>query len=281
MERHRLISVRRRASLPQYPLAHRSALNAPQGPLLRWHAVITPASEGTRRATTTAAVVTAWIQRKPPLFTMSLNFAPYSSPPSSPRASTSRLPPSSSSTSRPKAKAPWFGGGSYSYQSGSRPADASSAGAGATGFGSSGDGYGYESAPSGDVLWDAEAGAAPQAARSSSGAGPSAGHDAYETTYGWRVDIEAGAAYVLGPVLGIILLMLEHKNDYVCVYGHTLTCCLRRLNAHCKIQALPRVAVPPPRLLPGDPTYPLPVVEVLLVDHLPRRHCDIWAIDVS
>lgn len=146
---------------------------------------------------------------------MSLNFAPYSSPPSSPRASTSRLPPSSSSTSRPKAKAPWFGGGSYSYHSGSRPAEASSAGAGATGFGSSGDGYGYESAPSGDVLWDAEAGGAPQTAGPSSGAGPSAGHDAYETTYGWRVDIEAGVAYVLGPVLGIVLLMLEHKNDYV------------------------------------------------------------------
>ena len=211
---------------------------------------------------------------------MSLNFAPYSSPPSSPRASTSRLPPSSSSTSRPKTKAPWFGGGSYSYHSGSRPEEASSAGAGATGFGSSGDGYGYESAPSGDVLWDAEAGGAPQAAGSSSGAGPSAGHDAYETTYGWRVDIEAGAAYVLGPVLGIILLMLEHKNDYVCVYTHAR---LPRTmpDAHGNPQPLPRVAVPPPRLRTGGPTYPLPVVEVLLLDHLPRRRCDIRANDVS
>lgn len=42
-----------------------------------------------------------------------------------------------------------------------------------------------------------------------------AGHDQYETTFGWRVDVEAAAAYILGPFLAILLLILEVKNDYV------------------------------------------------------------------
>ncbi|KAG2202013.1 hypothetical protein INT46_008413 [Mucor plumbeus] len=37
----------------------------------------------------------------------------------------------------------------------------------------------------------------------------------YETTLPIRVDIEASLAYVLGPVTGLLLLILEKQNDYV------------------------------------------------------------------
>lgn len=45
--------------------------------------------------------------------------------------------------------------------------------------------------------------------------GGSSGHDAYETAFGWRVDMEAAAAYIAGPILAILLLIMETKNDYV------------------------------------------------------------------
>jgi hypothetical protein len=65
----------------------------------------------------------------------------------------------------------------------------------------------------GDVLWDAENGYAGSGAPMIASGG--AGHDAYETTLGGRVDLEAAAAYITGPVLAILLLILETKNDYV------------------------------------------------------------------
>ncbi|KAI8989989.1 hypothetical protein BDB01DRAFT_779625 [Pilobolus umbonatus] len=37
----------------------------------------------------------------------------------------------------------------------------------------------------------------------------------YETTLPIRVDIEASLAYILGPVSGLIFLILERQNDYV------------------------------------------------------------------
>ncbi|KAI8330402.1 hypothetical protein EDC96DRAFT_47788 [Choanephora cucurbitarum] len=37
----------------------------------------------------------------------------------------------------------------------------------------------------------------------------------YETSLPIRVDIEAALAYVLGPVTGLLLLILERQNDYV------------------------------------------------------------------
>jgi len=46
-------------------------------------------------------------------------------------------------------------------------------------------------------------------------AGIGGGHDQYETVFGWRVDVEAAAGYALGPLLAIVLLILETKNDYV------------------------------------------------------------------
>lgn len=139
---------------------------------------------------------------------MSLNFAPYSSPPSSPRASTSRLPvPSSTSSKAQRPRSPWFGVGSY--QSGARPSDLSNPNA----ISSSTAQHTY---PSGDVLWDAENGNAPIAGPSGSTGGSSGvGPDSYETTFGWRVDLEAAAAYAAGPLLAILLLILETKNDYV------------------------------------------------------------------
>ncbi|KAL9544787.1 hypothetical protein PS6_008582 [Mucor atramentarius] len=37
----------------------------------------------------------------------------------------------------------------------------------------------------------------------------------YETSLPIRVDVEASLAYVLGPVTGLLLLILERQNDYV------------------------------------------------------------------
>ncbi|KAI7898498.1 uncharacterized protein BX663DRAFT_524980 [Cokeromyces recurvatus] len=37
----------------------------------------------------------------------------------------------------------------------------------------------------------------------------------YETSLPIRVDIEAALAYVLGPITGLLLLILERQNDYV------------------------------------------------------------------
>ncbi|KAI7865849.1 hypothetical protein BDF14DRAFT_1820240, partial [Spinellus fusiger] len=37
----------------------------------------------------------------------------------------------------------------------------------------------------------------------------------YETSLPIRVDIEAALAYVLGPITGLLLLVLETQNDYV------------------------------------------------------------------
>ena len=147
----------------------------------------------------------------------SLNFAPYSSPPSSPRGSKARLagpstlPTSTSSTSgTTRPKSPWFSAGSY--QSGARPADL--AGASGNGIGSSSYHSGNAARSGNDVLYDAENGNAGFATTSGS-----ASADLFATSYGWRVDLEAAAAYVLGPVLAILLLVIEVKNDYVYVLG--------------------------------------------------------------
>lgn len=155
-----------------------------------------------------------------------LNFAPYSSPPSSPSRST--LPRggttgngNAGSSSRPKT--PWFTSGSY--QSGAKTSDLNSANhisssssayhsaeAGPSSYASQG---GQTAISSNDVLWDAENGyAGPSASISGAGGGYS-NHDAYETAFGWRVDIEAAAAYLAGPILAILLLVVETKNDYV------------------------------------------------------------------
>ncbi|KAI8148865.1 hypothetical protein BJV82DRAFT_483514, partial [Fennellomyces sp. T-0311] len=37
----------------------------------------------------------------------------------------------------------------------------------------------------------------------------------YETRLPIRVDVEAALAYALGPITGILLIILETKNDYV------------------------------------------------------------------
>lgn len=151
-----------------------------------------------------------------------LNFAPYSSPPSSPTRST--LPkggPGTNSTSA-RPKTPWFSTGSY--QSGARASDLNSANhisssssayhsaeAGPSSYAS----QGQTAISSDDVLWDAENGYAGPSASITGAGGNYSGHDAYETAYGWRVDIEAAATYIAGPILAIILLIVETKNDFV------------------------------------------------------------------
>lgn len=151
-----------------------------------------------------------------------LNFAPYSSPPSSPttRSSVPRGGRSTGNSARPKT--PWFSSGSY--QSGAKTSDLNSANhvasssstyhsaeAGPSSYAS----QGQTALSSDDVLWDAENGYAGPSTSLTGAGGNYSGHDAYDTTYGWRVDIEAAATYIAGPILAIILLILETKNDYV------------------------------------------------------------------
>lgn len=173
--------------------------------------------------------------------TNALNFAPYSSPPSSPRStlnshrgnSTANGSTSTSKAARPKT--PWFSAGSY--QSGAKTTDLSTAnhissassqyhsatpqatsyyenGSSEAGPSSLNHQHGQDSI-SGDVLWDAESGYAGPSAHTTGAT--SSNHDAYETVFGWRVDVEAAAAYIAGPLLAIILLIIETRNDYVWV----------------------------------------------------------------
>lgn len=65
------------------------------------------------------------------------------------------------------------------------------------------------------MLWDVENGGEVGSGRGGAYQNESNTHDAYDTTYGWRIDIEAAAAYIAGPILAIVLLILETKNDYV------------------------------------------------------------------
>lgn len=150
-----------------------------------------------------------------------LNFAPYSSPPSSPsRATLPKGGTGNGASARPKT--PWFSTGSY--QSGARASDLNSANhvsssssayhsaeAGPSSYAS----QGQTAISSDDVLWDAENGYAGPTASITGAGGSHSGHDSYETTYGWRVDREAAAAYIMGPILAILLLVVETKNDYV------------------------------------------------------------------
>jgi len=115
-----------------------------------------------------------------------MNFAPFSSPPSSPPASQTLLP----RTSKPKTN--WFSPSTYtsnSYQSGAPVASLDETHA-------SSEGYSTQN------YHDAEGGTL-------------SGPEAYETRFGWRCDMEAAAAYVLGPVLAILLLIVETNNNYV------------------------------------------------------------------
>ncbi|KAF9505022.1 hypothetical protein BS47DRAFT_596564 [Hydnum rufescens UP504] len=41
----------------------------------------------------------------------------------------------------------------------------------------------------------------------------------WETRFGFRVDVEAAVAYLLGPVSALLLLILETKNDFIRFHG--------------------------------------------------------------
>ncbi|PVG03366.1 hypothetical protein CPB86DRAFT_695809 [Serendipita vermifera] len=111
------------------------------------------------------------------------NIAPYAPPPDQPSDTNA------SSNGHPRAS--WFQRpiaavqGYSSYQSGGIPTFGGEQ-PGITGFGGGG-GIDEEQGPSN--LW--------------------------ETRFGWRVDVEAAFAYLLGPVSALLLLILETNNDYV------------------------------------------------------------------
>ncbi|CAH7686500.1 hypothetical protein BY996DRAFT_4578223 [Phakopsora pachyrhizi] len=43
--------------------------------------------------------------------------------------------------------------------------------------------------------------------------------ESYETRFGWRVDLLSGLSYCT-PIVGIIILIFETKNDYVRIHGY-------------------------------------------------------------
>ncbi|KAF8321284.1 hypothetical protein DL93DRAFT_2130780 [Clavulina sp. PMI_390] len=50
--------------------------------------------------------------------------------------------------------------------------------------------------------------------------GPEGAVNEWETRFGWRVDIEAAVAYLLGPISALLVLVLETKNDYIRFHGY-------------------------------------------------------------
>ncbi|WVO23048.1 uncharacterized protein IAS62_004393 [Cryptococcus decagattii] len=127
-----------------------------------------------------------------------MNFSPYQPPPDVP----STDPPEVSSTkskSKPKSKRPWFTRdpstyNTSSYQSGGTVSDPTA----------------VAEAYSNDPESVAFLGSA-----SGRGALENERANAWESRFGWRVDVMAGAAYLGGPVTALLLLILETRNDYV------------------------------------------------------------------
>ncbi|XAO25680.1 hypothetical protein I312_104508 [Cryptococcus bacillisporus CA1280] len=125
-----------------------------------------------------------------------MNFSPYQPPPDVP----STDPPEVSSTkSKPKSKRPWFtrDPSSYnasSYQSGGTVSDPTAVP------------EAYSNDPeSAAFLGSAAGGGALENDRA----------NAWESRFGWRVDVMAAAAYLGGPVTALLFLILETRNDYV------------------------------------------------------------------
>ncbi|WVQ89632.1 hypothetical protein IAS59_003394 [Cryptococcus gattii] len=124
-----------------------------------------------------------------------MNFSPYQPPPDVP----STDPPEVSTKSKPKSKRPWFtrDPSSYnasSYQSGGTVSDPTAVP------------QAYTNDPeSAAFLGSAAGGGALENDRA----------NAWESRFGWRVDVMAAAAYLGGPVTALLFLILETRNDYV------------------------------------------------------------------
>ncbi|ORY35553.1 hypothetical protein BCR39DRAFT_19764 [Naematelia encephala] len=135
-----------------------------------------------------------------------MNFSPYQPPPDVP----STDPPSESSRSllggrgKSKPKRPWFtrDQSSYgaSYQAGGSLSDPTSVPQSYTNDPEMASGSGYIGNGSGGV---------------SIGLGEAERANAWESRFGWRVDVMAAASYLGGPVTALFFLILEIQNDYV------------------------------------------------------------------
>ncbi|KAK4683435.1 hypothetical protein P7C73_g6830, partial [Tremellales sp. Uapishka_1] len=128
-----------------------------------------------------------------------MNFSPYplgtdQPPPDVP----STDPPSESSRVKGKSKRPWFSRdpSTYgnTYQSGAGTTDPSSSSQAFTN--------------------DPESAAFLQGANGSNGYGDERAN-AWESRFGWRVDVMAAASYLGGPVTALLFLILETQNDFV------------------------------------------------------------------
>ncbi|CAD6581390.1 MAG: hypothetical protein TREMPRED_003000 [Tremellales sp. Tagirdzhanova-0007] len=128
-----------------------------------------------------------------------MNFSPYQPPPDVP--STSPPPESSKSLlggrGKGKTKRPWFNRdpSSYnnSYQSGGNLSDPTSVP------------QAYTNDPESSAF----------ASESPSNRGDAERANAWESRFGWRVDLMAAASYLGGPVTALFFLIIETQNDYV------------------------------------------------------------------
>ncbi|WVF72814.1 hypothetical protein IAT40_007632 [Kwoniella sp. CBS 6097] len=139
-----------------------------------------------------------------------MNFSPYQPPPDVP----STDPPETSSRSKGKSKRPWFNRdpssyGANSYQSGGTLSDPTSVP------------QAYTNDPESQAFLSGGAGGSSSSASQGFGAsGGMGGGDgdranAWESRFGWRVDVMAAVAYLGGPVTALAFLILETQNDYV------------------------------------------------------------------
>ncbi|WVQ81806.1 hypothetical protein IAT38_003933 [Cryptococcus sp. DSM 104549] len=128
-----------------------------------------------------------------------MNFSPYQPPPDVP----STDPPETSKKSKGKSKRPWFNRdpSSYntnSYQSGGSLSDPTSIP------------QAYTNDPESQAFLSGGAGGS-----GGLGGGEEGRANAWESRFGWRVDVMAAASYLGGPVTALLFLILETQNDYV------------------------------------------------------------------
>ncbi|MBW0522559.1 hypothetical protein O181_062274 [Austropuccinia psidii MF-1] len=148
-----------------------------------------------------------------------MNFAPYAPPPDAPRppssTSTRKISASSSLNSQSIHKNPWS-----SYQQGSQIVDPTLVNSYSSKQNSSSVSNHHSSTLSAPLAQNI-----PHPAWSTSGqqnfdggrAYPNT--EAYETRFGWRVDVLAAMAY-LTPLWAIVLLITETRNDFVRIHAY-------------------------------------------------------------
>ncbi|KAK8854780.1 hypothetical protein IAR55_003519 [Kwoniella newhampshirensis] len=128
-----------------------------------------------------------------------MNFSPYQPPPDVPSTDP---PESSKKSGKGKVKRPWFTRDQSSYNTSSYQSGGSLSDPTSVPQSYSNDPESATFLPNGGGVGSASAGDVDRA-------------NAWESRFGWRVDVMAAASYLGGPVTALLFLILETQNDYV------------------------------------------------------------------